>query len=122
MPVSNITAMTFEDFYKSPDDPANKRGPHHLKLSRGLNMDRKNPGIVAKMNQIDSSEHPLVRRLKSQVHGKEFIHSPADAQKIAAKYGIDMAAVQHGESKILGNKTGISMTFDKASGKYVLVK
>lgn len=117
--------MTFEDFYKAPeikDDPTKKRGPHHLKLSRGLNMNRKNPGIVAKMHQIDSDEHPLVRRLKSQTHGKEFIQNPAEAQKIAARYGIDMGAIQRGETKLLGNKTGISMTLDRKSGKYVLVK
>lgn len=116
--------MTFDEFYHKPgkNDPTKKRGPHHLKLSRGLNMNRKDPGIVAKMHQLDSDEHPLVRRLKSQQRGKEFLHNPSDAQKIASKYGIDMAAVQRGESKTLGNKTGISLVYDRTTNKYVLTK
>lgn len=117
--------MTFEDFYNKPPkdaDPTKKRGPHHLKLGRGLNMDRKNPGIVAKMHQIDSDEHPLVRRLKTQNQGREVLHNPSDAHKIASKYGIDLAAVQRGEAKTLGNKTGISINFDSGAKLFILTK
>lgn len=116
--------MTFEDFFNKPNkvDPTKKRGPHHLKLGRGLNTDRKDLGIVAKMHQLDPEEHPLVRRLKSQTRGREFIHNPSDAQKVASKYGINLSAIQRGESKTLGNKTGITMSYDTTSGKYVLTK
>lgn len=114
--------MTFKDFYNTPDDPAKKRGPHHLKLSRGLNMNRKNPGIVAKMHQLDSSESPLVRKLKGLQAGREVIHNPREAQKIASKYGIDINIVKSGTPRTLGNKTGITMSFDNTTGKFLLIK
>lgn len=115
--------MTFEDFYKNDTpDPTKKRGPHHLKLSRGLNTDRKKQNVVAAMHQIDSSEHPLVRKLKSLRNGREVIHNPKDAQKIASKYGINLGTLKPGEKRTLGNKTGISIMQDSASGKYMLVK
>jgi hypothetical protein len=114
--------MTFEDFYKNPADPAKKRGPHHLKLTRGLNTDRKSQNIVAKMHQIDSSEHPLIRKLKSLQTGKEVIHNPRDAQKIAGKYGINLQTMQPGERRDLGNKTSIAIMHDPQTGKYILVK
>lgn len=116
--------MDFQNFFNTPADvdPTKKRGPHHLNLGRGLNTKRKNPGIVAKMNQIDSTEHPLIRRLKGLTTGKEFIHNPSDAQKIASKYSINLSKIQQGETKTLGNKTGITIHFDPASKKYMLTK
>jgi hypothetical protein len=116
--------MDFQNFFNTSSDvdPTKKRGPHHLNLGRGLNTKRKNPGIVARMNQIDSSEHPLIRRLKGIASGKEFIHNPSDAQKIASKYGISLSKVQQGKPRTLGNKTGITIQFDPSSKKYVLTK
>lgn len=114
--------MTFEDFYKKPLEPEKKRGPHHLKLGRGLNTDRKSLNVVAKMNELDPTEHPALRKLKGLTSGREFIHNPAEAQSIAGRFGIDLGAVKAGEPKILGNKTGIKMHYDGARNVFVLTK
>jgi hypothetical protein len=114
--------MTFEEFYKKPLDPVKKRGPHHLKLGRGLNTDRNKLNIVAKMHELDPTEHPLLRKLKGLTSGREFIHNVADAQQIAGRFGIDLSAVKAGEPKILGNKTGIKIHFDVPRNVFVLTK